>query len=48
LPVSFDDYLEIGEVEQVSEDINTARALIADAESRLRFIEEIIQAVSIK
>jgi len=48
LSMDFNDYLEIGDVEQVSENPGIARALIEDAESRLRFIRSIIDAISIK
>jgi len=46
--VDFNDYLDIGDVEKVSENPGIARALIEDAESRLRFIRMVIDAISIK
>jgi len=48
LSVDFNDYLDIGDVEKVSENPGIARALIEDAESRLRFIRMVIDAISIK
>ena len=48
LPVDFDDYLDIGDVEKVSENLGIARALIEDAESRLRFVRAVIESISIE
>lgn len=47
LALDFNDYPDIGDVEQVSENPMVARALIEDAESRIRFIRTVIDAVPI-
>jgi hypothetical protein len=46
--MDFDDYLDLVDVETVSENPVIARALIEDAESRLRFVRAVVESISIK
>jgi hypothetical protein len=46
--MDFEYYLDVGDIEKVSNDPGMSRALIEDAESRLAYVKSVIDHVTIK